>query len=547
MARHYSVWTALLAACTLLPAFSQAAPQGSNQKPNEVAELRAALEALKSEYSNRVSALEARINQLEAANRGPANAANGTNAPSAANAASAANVPSGANAANDASASDTANAAGDMNAPNGATPADQQPVPADIAAAAAEIAASEAGASGGGGGVASNAPPPMSPAASGASAFNPAISMILAGNYASLSEDPTTYRIAGFIPNDGEVGPGERSFNLGESELTVAANIDPYFFGNVTASVTGDNEIEVEEAYVRTLALHNGLTAKAGRFFSGIGYLNEIHAHAWDFVDQPLIYQAFLGGQLGQDGVQVKWLAPTETFLEFGAETGNGQNFPGTRRDRNGLSGNALFVHVGGDIGDSTSWRSGVSWLDHRAEDRLYEDVDSADIPVVNAFTGKSRTWVVDGTLKWAPHGNVTRQQLKVQGEYMRRRETGDLAFDIDGANLSDGYRSLQSGWYLQTVYQFRPRWRIGGRYDALRSGSPRVALVENGVLTPQDFRTLLRATPNRFTTMLDWSPSEFSRLRAQFAWDDARDTDRDQQFLLQYIYSIGAHGAHKF
>ena len=46
---------------------------------------------------------------------------------------------------------------------------------------------------------------------------------------------------------------------------------------------------------------------------------------------------------------------------------------------------------------------------------------------------------------------------------------------------------------------------------------------------------------------MLDWSPSEFSRLRAQFAWDEARLSGSDQQLFLQYLYSLGAHGAHKF
>jgi hypothetical protein len=84
---------------------------------------------------------------------------------------------------------------------------------------------------------------------SSASAFTPAISMILAGNYASLSEDPATYRIAGFIPTPSGAGPGERSVNLGESEWTVASNVDPYFFANVTAAIHGDDSISVEEAY----------------------------------------------------------------------------------------------------------------------------------------------------------------------------------------------------------------------------------------------------------------------------------------------------------
>jgi hypothetical protein len=39
-------------------------------------------------------------------------------------------------------------------------------------------------------------------------------------------------------------------------------------------------------------------TVRAGRFFSGIGYLNEQHAHTWDFVDTPLAYRAMLGNDL---------------------------------------------------------------------------------------------------------------------------------------------------------------------------------------------------------------------------------------------------------
>ena len=208
-------------------------------------------------------------------------------------------------------------------------------------------------------------PPPSSPAGGGASAFNPAISLILGGSYTNASRDPGNWNIAGFPPSGGEVGPGERSFNLGESELTFAANIDPYFSGQLTAAITGENEIEAEEAFVRTSALPDGFTAKLGRFFSGFGYLNEVHAHAWDFVDQPLVYQALFGGQFKQNGVQVKWLAPTDLFVEFGAEAGNGDGFPSTRRARNGLNGVTLFAHMGGDIGDDTSWRAGA-----RSEER---------------------------------------------------------------------------------------------------------------------------------------------------------------------------------
>ena len=381
-----------------------------------------------------------------------------------------------------------------------------------------------------------------------ASTFNPAMSVILTGTYANLSRDPQDYAIAGFFPGGEEIGPGERGFSLGESEITLSASVDPYFNAALTAAFAGDGELEVEEAFVRTTALPAGLTVKGGRFFSGIGYLNEVHAHAWDFSDQPLAYQALFGGQLAQDGVQVKWLAPTDLFLEFGADAGNGESHPGTRSGGNDFGSYALFAHLGGDLGDAVGWRAGLSWLDADASGRAYEDVDAFGGSVVNAFTGQSRTWVVDATLKWAPGGDARRRSLEVQAEFMRREEDGRLAFDVEGAALDGAFASRQDAWYAQAVYRFAPRWRAGVRYDFLDSGDPRIALVRDGTLSAADFPLLAPATPTRVTLMADWSPSEFSRLRAQYAWDDARDRgDTDGQWLLQYIHAIGAHGAHKF
>ncbi len=389
---------------------------------------------------------------------------------------------------------------------------------------------------------------PAAAAPGSASAFNPAISLVLAGSYADTSRDPEDWRIAGFVPNGGEMGPGERSFSLGESEITLAASVDPYFTAQFTAAMTGEDEIEVEEAYFRTLSLPAGFTAKGGRFFSGFGYLNEVHAHAWDFANQPLVYQAFFGNQRAQDGVQLKWLAPADLFIELGAETGNGDAFPGTRERGNGLNGTTLFGHVGGDLGDTASWRAGASWIDLRADAREYADSDALGNTVINAFSGSSRTWVADAVFKWAPGGNFARRYLKIQGEYMERRESGRLAFDLESAALVDSYRSTQSGWYLQGVYQFTPRWRAGLRYDALDSGDPAIGLVTSGSLPGAAFPALRAGDPSRTTVMADLNLSEFSRWRLQYAWDDARDEGKtDRQLSLQYLFGIGAHGAHKY
>jgi hypothetical protein len=392
------------------------------------------------------------------------------------------------------------------------------------------------------------------PASEGA--FNPAVSVVLQGTYNNFSKDPGTFRIGGFIPPGGE-GLGKRSFSLGESELNIAANIDPYFRGNLTVSLSPDNSVSVEEAFFQTLGLSNGFTLKGGRFFSGIGYLNEIHQHAWDFVDAPLAYQAFLGtgarGNYSDDGLQLKWIAPTDLFIELGAEAGSGKNFPGSDRDKNGIGTAALFGHVGGDIGDSHAYRAGVSYLWTSPRDRQFNDLDSAGNAVVNNFSGDSRLWVADFVLKWAPNRNSTVTNFKLQGEYLHRIETGTLNFDVNstgvlGTPVAGAYSSNQSGWYLQGVYQFAPRWRVGLRHDQLQAGTVNIAQVLNGTLTPQDFPTLVGHTPTRNTMMFDYSPSEFSRIRLQFARDESRpDGVKDDQLFLQYLYSLGAHGAHKF
>src|SRR5213075_2790904 len=166
-------------------------------------------------------------------------------------------------------------------------------------------------------------------------AFNPAISAILTGTYANLSRDPNDYSIAGFAPR-GDFGPGRRGFGLGESEVALSANVDPHIAGNLVFSITPDNTVSVEEAYGQTLAAPFNTTLKFGRFLSGLGYLNEQHAHAWDFADAPLAYDTFLGGQYATDGVQVKWVAPSEHFIELGAEAGNGASLPGSDRNKNG-------------------------------------------------------------------------------------------------------------------------------------------------------------------------------------------------------------------
>jgi len=302
----------------------------------------------------------------------------------------------------------------------------------------------------------------------GNEAFNPAIGVVFQG------------RLWG---TDGPANESE-GFATGETELIMNANVDDKFAAYLTAALAyedGESELEIEEAWVETTALPAGFGARFGRIASGLGYLNAKHSHQWDFVDLPLPYQAFLDGRYIDNGVQLTWLAPTDVYMELGGEILQGEGDP------SGLAASTLFANVGGDVGSSSSWLAGASYLDRD---------DMASLSVAHFI------W------KWAPHGNWKDRNFVFQTEYFDYSDTG-----IDG------------GWYAQAIYQPFERWRFGARADGLQTD------VDD---------------PRRYSLMLDWSNSEFSRLRMQFTQDETGATNRNE-WGLQYIHSIGAHGAHTF
>lgn len=390
------------------------------------------------------------------------------------------------------------------------------------------------------------AAPPLNILPTGsAAAFNPAISLVLGGIYGNLKQDPAI-SATGFAMS---ANPGhEQGFNLGESELVIEANIDPQFRGVGRFSVDPAGGLGAEEVNVQTSSLGEGLTLKMGRFLSGFGYLNEKHAHTWDFVDQPLVYAALWDNQLGEDGIQVKWLAPAAMFIEIGGEIGRGRNFPGTDRVKNGSGGGVLFAHMGNDIGTEHNWLAGFSLHQTRRVNAISDAVpdllNTAD-GVSNSFTGDSRTAGLDFIWKYAPNGNTRETHFKFLGEYFRRRESGLLTYDTattTSANIIDSYAVTQSGWYVQSIYQFVRRWRAGLRYDRLDPGVAQIGASNIGNVTGN-----YGYSPARTTLMLDYSPSEFSRLRLQLARDNSRQGLPDRQLFVQYNMSIGAHGAHQY
>jgi hypothetical protein len=375
-------------------------------------------------------------------------------------------------------------------------------------------------------------------------AFNPALSLVLDGRFSNFDQDPASYELPGFQAGP-ETGPGEPGFALGEAELIISANVDDQFYGNLVAAIVeedGEGVIELEEAWIQTLALPAGFTIKAGKFFSRIGYLNEKHPHAHDFADVPLVYRALLANNLKDTGLQVRWVAPTELYLELGVEALRGDAFPAGGAADEGKGTTTAFVKLGGDVGVSHSWQVGASMVSAEAVARsseAYDDPSGTPQPEF-AFTGSSDLVGLDLVWKWAPDGNYKQRNLKLLAEWMQRDEDGVIDTDFGGGAETGSYSGEQSGWFVQGVYQFMPRWRIGLRLDQLAADNAVAGLTGSLVLDRDGH------DPKRSSVMIDFSNSEFSRLRLQFNVDDSYPGG-DSSLVLQYIVSLGPHGAHQY
>lgn len=351
-------------------------------------------------------------------------------------------------------------------------------------------------------------------------------------------------------------GMRDKGFGLGHSEILLSSNVDQNFRGQlitVLASHGGATEFKVEEAFVETLSLPLGLKVKAGRLLSNVGYLNSKHLHEDAFSDRPAVYRAVFGSHYFDDGVQLSWLAPTDTFVAVSFEMFSGKSWDVGYSDPATVGVYTTNLQIGDDIDESNSWRVGLSTMynanglgfvseetsgsshahsghDHSAHD--HGDHGHSHGPTV---TGK---WIngVDMTWKWAPQGNYKQKNLRATAETWLINNRYDEQMESISKAEDQAY-----GWYAELAYQFSPNWTISGRYGEMNAVTGDVHWHidhHHGELTQSDIQEADIA--------LDWHGSHFGRVRTQVTHEQL--TEKSQTILtLQYIMSFGAHPAHAF
>lgn len=372
--------------------------------------------------------------------------------------------------------------------------------------------------------------------------FNPAISVVTEGLYYAddrKGQGPSLYAQAdGFqLTGVGGIRDLSQGFNLGETEFTFSAAVDPYF--DALAILTaGTDGVGLEEVWIRTRRLLPGLSIKAGKFYSDVGYANKQHPHQWDFVDQNLPYSMLLGGALNEVGVQVEYLPKTPVYLLVGAEALQGTNpavanylGPDANPVLSSRAGPRLFtgfLKVSPEVGWSDALQLGASG----GYDTMFQ-AQSGEV------AGQGTAWFggFDAIWKHESGRPFGQGNLTLQGEFLYREIRLDT---VSGSLPPQALKLRQNGYYVQAVYGFLPRFQAALRWDA--SGNL-------NRLTDGPYETGF-GTSRRFSAALTFNPTEFSRLRAQFNRASIPVNGIDQtfnQFYLQLQVSLGVHGAHKF
>lgn len=323
--------------------------------------------------------------------------------------------------------------------------------------------------------------------------------------------NPDISLIGDFIGTAGHnrVAPS-RALELHESELGIQAIIDPYARADVFISF-GEEGVNVEEGYLTFTSLPAGLLLKVGKMRAEFGKVNTIHNHALSFIDRPLVSNNLVGGE---DGINDAGFSlsrflqgPKNWFLQGTAQVFRGDSsdvFTSNRRQDVSVVGHLRAYK---DLTDSTNLDLGASYA------RGHNEIGSRFL---------TNLYSADATLRWKPLSRAIYKSVLFRNEFVWSAR--------DQLSPTNSFQTQHAfGLYSSVDYRVNRRWTVGGRFD--RSGHA----------------TDARLTDTGFSTLLTYWPSEFSQIRSQYRFTRYGQGGNANELLFQFLFVLGAHGAHPF
>lgn len=342
----------------------------------------------------------------------------------------------------------------------------------------------------------------------------------------------------------GDHDPRVRGFTVPNVELTFDGAVDPYFkgFANIVHKIDADGEtgVELEEAYFLTTSLPANLQLKGGQFFTEFGRQNPQHPHSWTFVDQPLVLNRMFGpdGLRGQ-GVRLSWLVPTSWYLEAMVTVQNsvGETMSSFRSEESPeIHGGVPAEREVQELEDMLLAPRITTSFELTSTQTLLLGVSGAFGPNNSGPSVRTEIYGADAYWKWkSASADKGFPFVSIQGEFLSRRYGAAERQSIDDPGATLPAETLRDdGAYAEVAWGIKPRLVAGLRGE-----------FANG--DDAGYASVLRADRKRLSPNLTWFPTEFSKVRFQYNYDDRTGIGIDHSFWVQFEFILGAHAAHKF
>ena len=300
------------------------------------------------------------------------------------------------------------------------------------------------------------------------------------------------------------------ALTLQESEVSFQAIVDPYARADFFLAFSEEG-VEVEEGYLTFPAVPGGFLVKVGQMRAAFGKTNELHNHSLTWIDRPLMAINLMGGSpeeadtgIKDAGLSVSRIlpAPGGVYLEATAQLYRGDS--GTLFEASERSDVAVVGHLRSyyDLTDQTNLEVGGSYA------RGHNDFGSDFV---------TRLFGLDATLRWKPLRRAIYHSFIARTELTWSRRDDPL-----GPQRTFGY-------FGALDYQLARRWFLGGRYDWSERAQNATEHDSSG------------------SVVLTFWPSEFSGIRGQLRRTRYAEGITANEFLFQFLFTLGAHGAHTF
>lgn len=340
--------------------------------------------------------------------------------------------------------------------------------------------------------------------------------------------------LVGDLSPDGSTQESGARLGVRELELAVQSAVDPYFRGDVYLGFSDVEGARIEQAYMTTTALPWGLQARLGRFLMPVGKQTTTHRHDLHTVEYPFVIQRFLGEEgLKGTGLSVsKVLAPFGFYQElqlsavdrFGEKDEALQSETAPNKQLDGM-GYAARLRNYWDLSQSANLELSASAITGKREQPALGA--AAPDAVITAVNARQSVLGADLTFRWRPLQQGLYKSFILQAELMHQRNERIDASSVPGAY--EGPDRDFTGGYVFARWQVGRRLYIGGRFDSLQDPE-----LGGGTLTAG-------------SGVLQYFPSEFSKLVASFERQTPSGGPAINRLLLQATFAVGPHKPHPF